>query len=170
MKNTKKIIALISMVFVCTMLFVSVPSAKAQFVLASWDYPDEYGQGLYQYVIHENTTGTEWTPVGGIHYYNETNIHEWEVGYCIKLRIYAHFNSTLTGATDIDDGLNYQRLNITVTDFIGTELFSEDNLTCFYSTSFFDPILWFYGFEVVLEFVPDHGQVYTVITTYEVFW
>jgi len=69
--NVKKKLAILSvvMIIVFGLGFASIPTAKAQFVLA-WDYGDagsdnydEYGQGLYMYVVLENATDTEWTPV-----------------------------------------------------------------------------------------------------------
>ena len=154
----------------------SIPPAKAQFVIA-WDYQDvdkgnfdEYGQGLYMFVVFENVSYSEWTPVGGIYYFNETTSFEWEVGYGIKLRIHTWMNSTLTGATDLADGLNYQRMNVTVTGLLGAVLDSQDDIDNFYSSSFFDPEMWLYGFEVVLNILPVQGYVYSVTITYEVYW
>ena len=163
------------MVLVLMIGFSTIPQAKPQakanpqFVISSWEYPDEYGQGIEGFEMLENSTGS-WAQVGGLYSSSDTHAIEWNASLFIKLRCYTYFNSTLTGASDTDDGKNYQRHNITVTNFNGTILFSQQNFTWFYDDDSIDPPMWFYGYEVVLNFLPEEGQVYTVTVTYEVFY
>ena len=171
-----KIYASIIVLLTMLVLVASIPPAKAQFVIA-WDYQDvdkgnfdEYGQGLYMFVVLENVTDDEWTPVGAIYYFNETNSFEWEVGYGIKLQIYAWMNSTLTGASDLADGLNYLRMNVTVTGLLGAVLDDQPEIDNYYSSSNWDPLIWLYGFYVVLDILPVQGYIYRVTITYEVYW
>ena len=165
------------MIFVSTVA-VTIPPAKAQFVIA-WTYDsesgngfsyDEYGQGLFEYTLWENVTNApNWNAVGGVYYFNETASHEWEVGYGIRLDLYVWMNSTLTDASDLADGLNYIRLNVTVVGY-GVEVYSETNITNFYSSSYFDAEMWLYGYTVEPDFLPLAGIAYTATITYEVYW
>jgi hypothetical protein len=146
--------------------------AKAQFVLASWVYPDEYGQGLYQIEVDENSTGT-WMEYGegGFYEAGDSLLFDWNASVGIRLVVYSRLNSTLTGISDKDEWGPYQRLNVTVVqnNGTGTIVFSQQNITTFYSSSAFGEI-YRYGFMFVLEFLPDWGEIYTVTVTYEVFY
>ena len=167
----KKACALSVVLVLLVMIGVStIPPAKAQsqFVIAGWDYPDEYGQGIEAFEIFGNSTGS-WVQVGGSYGYEDPQIYEWNASVAIKLRCYTWFNSTLTGAIDETDGKNYQQHNVIVTDFNGT-VFSQQNFTWFYADDSIDPPMWFYGYEVVLNFLPEVGMIYTVTVTYEIWW
>ena len=151
-----------------TILFASIPPARAQFVLASWDYPDEYGQGIEAFEIAENSTGS-WVQVGAARGYADSSTIDWNASLFIRLRCYTWFNSTLTGASTTNDGKNYQRHNIIVTNSSAT-VFSQVNFTYFYADDSIDPPMWYYGYEVVLNFLPVAGTIYTVTITYEVYY
>lgn len=164
----KKTIAIILTVITLLILTSSIPPARAQFVLASWDYPDEYGQGISGFTLFGNSTGS-WVQVGDYHSWTEAHVYDWNVSVAIKLRCYTNFNSTLTGASSTTEGKNYQRHNVTVTDSNDAIVFSQNNFTYTGVSTVFAP-MWLYDYEVVLNFLPDYGQVYTVTVTYEVFW
>ena len=176
MKFRTKLIAVTITIVLLVLLVFTVPNqpiipeqlGKAQFVLAEWDYPDEYGQGIEAFEIFENSTGS-WVQVGPAYGYEDNYVHDWNTSVSIKLRCYTWFNSTLTGAIDAADGKNYQRHNITVTN-IGNTTFSQQNLTYFYSDDSIDPPMWYYGYEVVLNFLPVSGNIYIVTVIYEVFY
>ena len=159
-------------------LFLSITTNKdkaapikqtASFALAAWDFPDEYGQGIESFEVFENSSGS-WEQVGGGYGYDETTILEWNVGVAIKLRCYTYFNSTLTGADNIAEGKKYQRHNVSVINIDSTIVFSQQNFTYIDGDSGIDPPLWFYSYEVVLEFLPVEGEYYTVTVGYEIFW
>ena len=140
----------------------------SQFVISSWEYPDEYGQGIEAFEIYENSTGS-WVLISGAYGYEDNyNIDIYANG-SIKLRCYTWFNSTLTGASDTNDGKNFQQHNVTVIN-MGTTIFSQQNFTWFYDDDSINPPMWYYGYEVVLNFLPLEGQVYTVTVTYEVWY
>ena len=166
-KHRNKVCASILVALTVLILIISVPQAKAQFVLASWTGPDEYGNGFNGFEVYGNSTGS-WVQVGGA--YNATDAHdiEWEVGVGIKLRCWTFLNSTKVGATDTADGKNYLQHNVTVTNF-GETIFSQQNFTYFFVSDTLDPI-WLYGYEVVLNFIPEYGQIYTVTIIYEVYY
>jgi len=167
--KTKLCSSLTFLIIVTMMLFVSIPPAKAQFVLASWDYPDEYGQGIESIAITENSTGS-WLPGTTIDY-DEASELDWPyIGAAIKLRVYTWFNSTFIGAIDPDDGKNYQCHNVTVKNFAGTTLFSKANFTYVGCYPSINPPLWKYYYDVILDFLVDYGEIYTVTVIYKIFW
>ena len=166
----KKAIAFILVLLTLGLLFVSIPQAKAnpRFIIASWAYPDEHGQGISQFNLNENSTGV-WLTFGESIEYGDSAEIEWNASVGIKLICYTWFNNTFMGADDLDDGENYQRHNVTVTLGNGTIVFSQQNFTKLSSFDLEDP-MWQYTYFVVLNFLPDWGQIYTVTVTYEVFY
>jgi hypothetical protein len=152
--------------------FASVPTAKAQFTLAAWDYPDEYGQGIATINIEHNTTGS-WLPsswVDATRDYDESSEVSWNVSIFIKLTVRTWFNSTLTGSSDFTEGKNHHRHNITVTRSNGTIVFSQSNFTYGGCYPAINPPMWLYYYDVILNFLPEYGEIYTVTITYEVFY
>ena len=183
--NKIKTLVLVSAIIITLSFSMIAPIAQneinkepAKFAIA-WTYDgisgsasfDEYGQGFYEYYVSENVSSPpNWINVGGIRYFNQSTVIEWEVGVPIQIRIFCFFNSTLTGAPTLDDGLNYQRINVTVTGFLNEVMYEEDDITNFYKTSFFDAEMWLYGYETVLGFLPEEGVTYSVTFTYEIYW
>lgn len=161
--------ALIVLVLVSMVLLAMPRPAPARFALSSWDFPDAYGQGIEGFMIYENSTGS-WVAVDGYHLYDEANIFAWNVSVAMKLHCFTWFNSTLVGATDTDDGKNYQRHSVNVTDNLGGSVFSQQNFTYYSADDGIDPPLWFYEYYVVLNFLPVEGEYYTVTVTYEIYW
>lgn len=177
--DRKKAIALLIAILTISLMVVHVEATptttvneQAQFTIASWDYPDEYGQGMFKILVFENSTES-WVQVGNwLYYYNSTSF-DWDPGVGIKIRVLTTLNSTLTGASDVEDGRNYFRHNVTVTEssmFGATEtVFSQQNFT-----SSGEPDeegdLYFYDYAVVLNFIPLSGNIYTVTVTYEVYY
>ena len=146
----------------------------AQFVLASWDYPDEYGQGIDGFRFYENSTGSwvaapYYNDLGTFYYlhsYDDYSLN-WSEGVAMKLRTYCILNTTLTGAIDEADGQNYQRHSISVTSG-GAPVFNQQNFTYFDVTPWAD--IPMYEYDVILEFLPVAGAIYTVVVTYEIYW
>jgi len=185
----KKALTLFVIVCVCLSLFMFIPPINektptkhgiSKFIIASWDYPKDYGQGIYMIRFYENSTGSwvdaPWYYKGGeldglpfysLHSYDPYTLN-WSAGVAMKLRVHCCLNSTLTGAIDLDDGQNYHRHNVTVTT-AGTTIFSQQNIT-YYDD--YEPIdeIYCYIYEVVLNFLPEQGQIYTIAITYEVFY
>lgn len=148
---------------------ISPRPTTARFILAEWDFPDEYGQGIYDFDVYENSTGS-WVNVGGDTEYDEAGYFNWSVNASIKLKCWSYFNSTLTGAANTNEGRNYLRHNVTV--ILGgtsTVIFSQNNFT--YSNAYTDEDpMWVYSYDVVLNFVPAGGANYRVVVSYEVFY
>jgi len=171
----KKAIASVIALLTIGLLVASIPPAKAQFVLASWDYPDEYGQGirnvaLEQYINGEWVALTDPSPPKGYYYSGSAfNITSGtNGGGNISIVVQCFLNATLCGIDDIDDGPALIRHTITVTNTTAT-VFYQQGFDLTYQTDAYDP-LYFYQYEVVANFVPISGITYTATITYEVFY
>lgn len=140
----------------------------ASFVLAEWEFPDEYGQGIEVFDVFENSTGS-WQNVGGPTMHDESGVFDWEVGVAIRLDVWTWFNSSLMGAETTNEGKLYQRHNVTVTSIDDTIVFSQQNFTYQYGDPI-DPPMFIYMYRVVLDFLPVAGERYTVTVGYEIFW
>ena len=161
-------------VLLFSLLLITTPqNVSSQFVIASWDYPDEYGQGIESLEVFSNQTGS-WLPANWAgdaeREYFESSDFDWNASIFIKLSCWTWFNSTLTGATDWEDGENYHRHRVDVTTINGTVVFSQQNFTFASAFPAIDPPMWYYEYEVILNFLPIAGEIYTVIVTYEIFW
>ena len=177
--DKKKVLALLILVLTISIVLVSrgsrvetiesIPSAtedNPKFVLAEWDFPDEYGQGIDTITVYGNSTGS-WVSVGNYEY-DEVSSLEWNESVGIKLKVWTWFNSTLTGVGSTNEGKLYQRHSVNVTN-LGTTVFSQQNFT--YSNVYTDSApMWYYVYEVVLNFLPVGGEIYSVVVTYEIFW
>ena len=165
-----KIASFAVIVILAVMLVTSIPQAKAQFVLASWTYPDQYGQGIESFELFENSTGS-WSQIGGSYLYDEANIFQWEGHYgSIKIRCYTWFNSTLAEVGSTNEGKLSQRHNVSVTQFNGSVVFSQQNFTYVSADDGIDPPLWLYGYDVILDFTLALDEYYTVTINYEVYY
>jgi len=106
----------------------------------------------------------------GRYYYDSSDVtFDLEyVGSAIRLTVYSWLNSAITGATDTNDGKNYQQHNVVVTASNGTILFSQQNFT--YVTAYDIEPMYYYQYEVILNFLPQAGDIYIVAVTYEFWW
>ena len=176
------VLALLCLVLVATVQQQPVTSelekANPQFIITGWDFLDEYGQGIESVSLWQNSTGT-WGPVTGKQYYYESHAFDWEfVNASIKLRCYFLMNRTLTNTEGSETNApmtNVQRHDISVTNFNGTILFSQQNFTHIASypgTSYgYDSTVWYFVYDVVLNFLPNtYGEIYTATMNYEVWW
>ena len=175
--DKKKVLASLILILTITMIIVycesnlqAIPITKneTQFTISSWAFPDEYGQGIEGFEVFENSTGA-WVPVGGYEGYQEKLVYDWESNGSIKLRCWTWLNSTFMDVATTNEGKALQRHSVIVTNSVGT-IFSQQNFTWFYDDDTIDPPLWFYGYEVVLNFLPLEGQVYTATVTYQLFY
>ena len=168
MKNRNKISGLVIIAFALSLLVVAIPQAKAQFVLSSWDHNDEHGQGIDRIDLYENTTDS-WVNIENPVYYYDSGLVDWNASVFIKLSVWAYFNSSFMGIDDDVEGRNYQRHNVSVIQSNGTIVFSQNNFTYVTVETFLTPPLWHYCYEVILDFIPEYGQIYTVSVTYEIY-
>jgi hypothetical protein len=162
-----RIVAVVTIVLILGVFLTRLPQTEAYFVIAEWDYPDEHGQGIYDFDVYENSTGS-WQNVGGPTEYDESGVFEWEAGVSIKLKAWSYFNSTLSEATTTNEGKLYQRHTVTVI-LLGNTVFSQQNFT-YSNVDTSEAPMWVYSYDVILNFIPAAGAIYTVTVTYEVFW
>jgi len=176
MKKKTKSLALLCMILMLPFAFLNVHPTNAQFIIASWDYPDEYGQGIRNVAIEQYIDGawvgiTVPSPPQGYYYgpsaFNistggESNGSLWIAVQCF-------LNATLCDISDIDDGPALIRHTITVSTSTNSSVFYQENFTLTYQTDFAAP-LYFYQYEVFTDFVPQDGTTYTAIITYEVLY
>ena len=176
-RNTILAIAVIVMIPVAVIL-APIPQAKAQFVMASWDYPDEYGQGVYGFFVLDNSSGSFMPWSGPIILPDNASIFEAEAGISLGLEMRITVNYTFLGLEDPDPynhsaelhpALNYVRLNVTVTA-LAEVVFSQDNFTYNLEAGDMGDGVWYYGQEVFFDFLTVSGTVYIVTVTYEVYY
>ena len=151
----------------------SVPTGKAQFVLASWDYPDEHGQGIEAFRAYQNISGS-WvslTPFD-ITSGESTALEINETATGVKILVKCWLNNTVVGAADFENGKNYIRHNVTLTligDISAETIFSLQNFTYTTGTDAQDP-MFYYQYEGIIPFSPIGGQTYRAAVTYEIYW
>ena len=169
MNHRKKINVLVVVVVVSMMLIVPIQPAKAQFILAGWDYPAEYGQGIEEIRVYENISG-EWkslTPFGMLPGGSTVfDINSTATG--IQILVKCWLNNTVVGAVDFEDGKNYLRHNVTLT-LNGETIFSQNNFTYSGGTDAQDPI-FFYIYYVDMPFSPIGGLTYIAVVYYEIYY
>lgn len=146
----------------------SIPPAKAQFVLAGYEYPDDFGQGIERVIIYENSTGS-WVFVQNYDYDDSQLTLEWAAGPAIKLRVYSWANGTLVGAGSANEAKNYFKHNVSVVDVHSAVMFEKQNFTYYDHFEEASP-MWLYFYDVVIDFIPISGQTYYVTIFYEVYY
>ena len=166
-RNTILAVAVIVMIPVAVIL-APIPEAKAQFVLSSWSYPDEYGQGINYFTAYTNESGG-W-PLWRTISYVDTSNFEIPIGSAIRLMVHCWLNSTLVGASSLADGKNYIQHSAIVELGNGTVIFNLQNFTYNGGDAGINPPLYYYEYYVILDFISEAGLIYTVTITQEVFW
>jgi len=179
----KKVLALITLFLVVGSMIMYVnykherrtiksndPADTTQFVLSSWDYPDEYGQGIESIYAYENSSGS-YVEYPGSPYSSSDNIQlEKNITGYVWLQLICWFNRSHVGIPNIfPQGINRIRHTVNVTQSNGTVVFSQTNFTKTASSQAFDP-LWWLRYDVVLAFQPTAGEVYTATISYDIYW
>lgn len=143
-------------------------NAPARFVISSWSYPDDYGQGVHLISIYENSTGS-WVQVDDHFYYDVSTIYDWNHSVGMKLYAFSWFNGTLAEETNTTLAQSLQRHNLTVTDAFGTVVYSQENFTYFGVSDAYSPMLY-YSYEHELDWLPNASQQYYITLTYEIYY
>lgn len=167
----QRIVASVGLIMLVSIFLISTPTPTrgAQFVIAGWSFPDEYGQGIDALTVYENSTGF-WYIIGGFSpnvLYNGGAEFNWTAGLGIKIRVHCQLNSTHVGVSSTDEGKNYLRHNVTVTTNNGTTVFSQQNLTYYAAGALAE--MYSYDYDVILNFLPEAGEIYTATITYEIY-
>lgn len=142
-------------------------SEYCYFNIASWEFPDSNGQGIYACSFETNSSGS-WLPWRTtIFYYNDTLLSMNESKY-LRLRVYVNLNQTLVGAASLADGKNFLRVNVSVSNNLGSIVFSLDNMT--YEGGHDYTTYYQYWYVNILNFTPLSGELYSIIINYEVYY
>lgn len=161
----KKIYAILITVFVCALLVVTPKSANAQFIVASWDYPDEYGQGISTILMY-----IDGDLEGFCNYNNASNEFIISEGGNITLRVTTYINQTTVGVSTVEDGKLYIRHSVVVTTPSNSSLFSKQNFT-YYDGALVPPTNRItYTYIIWLDVLWVAGTVYTATINFEVFY
>ena len=147
-------------------IYQPVQTKNAKFVLAGWDYPDEYWQGIKGINIYENSTGSWVLKYGTIEPDDDTTF-DWVAGVAIKLRVWTDLNSTLVGVSTTAEGQLYLRHSVNVTH-VSTNVFSQQNFTYFGVST--EAEIYTYSYDVVLDFIPAEGSTYIAMIDYEIYY
>lgn len=170
-KMSKRIMTLLVMLILVSMMLFALPRAKAnphfQFALASWSYPDDYGQGIHTWYAQSNRTGS-WVTIEAKNYLQDETPIEWNVSQAIRMLVTASMNRTLLGLNDTDIGKRYIQHDVTVTDQFGSTVFSQQNFT--FNYVLVDVDIYWYQYYVILDFLPLEAEFYTVTINCEIYW
>jgi hypothetical protein len=159
----KKVSAILIAIFVCALLVVT--PVKAQFIVASWEYPDEYGQGISTIMLYEDGDLE-----GFCNYNNASNEFIISEGDNITLRVTTYINQTVVGVGTVEAGKAYIRHSIVISTPSNSSFFSQQNFT-YYSGALVPPTNRIvYTYTVWLNVVWVAGTTYTATITFEVFY
>jgi len=163
MKHRKKTIGLLLVLVVSMILIVPIQPAKAQFILASWDYPDEHGQGIVYFEVYNGSqllATWESDEITSMEIYSDTNL---------TLAVYCWLNNDIVYADGFEDAKNYFRHSVIVSAPSNSSVFSQQNFTYIDGSDTSAPMFW-YRYDVILDIPFVDGESYTVVVTYEVYY
>ena len=177
--NHRKKISILVVLVVLMMLILPIRSAKAQFVLSSWSFPDEYGQGIYRIRVKENSTGAFLdipNPVLGYWYHdNASNVrlnHSTTTALFFAVSVY--FNYTKMGLEHPGDNQVARNL-FKITIEMKLSLYDEvswpqQNMTYDTFLGQVEEGIWAYTYTCLVEVLLVAGEIYTVVITYEIYY
>ena len=154
-------------------LLISIPPAKAQIILATWEYDNGYGEGIEVIYISENSTGSFLGIYDGPAYTLWNDLRPLELNHTantvIKIWPYVNLNHTLRGLSDNASAFAIMRVGVVVSVGSNTSYFSQENLT--WSDVVYDdtPTTWSFGCWVILPFLITSGVTYVITLTYEIY-
>lgn len=163
----KRIVSTISLIVLVSLLLVVTPhpANSAKFILAGWDYPDEYGQGISTIMLYEDGDLE-----GFCNYNNASNEFIISEGDNITLRVTTYINQTLVGVGTVEAGKQYIRHSIVISTPSNSSFFSQQNFT-YYSGALVPPTNRIvYTYTVWLNVVWVEFTIYTAIITFEIFY
>ena len=168
----KKIVAGLFMVLTLGILVTSIQPAKAQFILASWGYPDEYGQGVDEVYVAHNKSGSFVNFAGSPYSSGDDTTIELFLGagYHLRFIVYVQLNRThISLSKPWNDGHLFIRLAVTVTNNSASVVFSQQNLTYDGFGGTADQVEW-YKYSVIPDFILIDGTIYTAVLSYEIYY
>jgi len=184
MKQRNKLIAVVCAILTMVALGIAtIPNVTIQptdtqierpvkFVLSSWAYSGtEYGQGIVA-VSMGWLNGSTYDNCGWFWPYTEFSDFEhggeWFYNTTLVLSVGLYMNGTFVGVDDWETGLNYVRLNLTISTLENGTVFSENNLTYAYGLDEALAPNYYYVFNASISCFNTFA-VYTATVTYEVY-
>lgn len=160
---------LLVMMIMCVLVVTIQPVRSAKFVLAAWDYPDDYGQGIEAARVYQNVSGS-WVSLTPFDLTSgdSTALEINETATGVKILVKCWLNNTVVGAIDFEDGKNYLRHNVNLV-LLGDTVFSLQNFTYTAGTDALDP-MFYYQYEGIIPFSPVGGAIYMAVVTYEIYY
>lgn len=148
------------------------PVQSTQFVLSDLGPLDDYGQGIWIIQVRNETEslGSFYSTDHPTHNYS-ANVVEIPQGENVSLAVFTWVNGTYLGFASLAEGKNLIRHNVSV--FISgrmneTAVFSQANFTYVTGTDGAAP-MYYYRYDVNLDFVPVGGLIYQVVVFFEVY-
>lgn len=168
----KKILAFVVMASIFLVGFIATTAqpvdAQPSFVVATWDNPDQYGQGISTWYLQTNTSGT-WATVEASGYLDaDPSPVAWNASDPVRVLTWVSLNYSLCGAISLENGKNYVMQKVNVTDSSDTLMFSEVNGT--YIQGIENEGLYWYQYGFVWDFLPVSGEVYSIAIYYWVYY
>lgn len=167
----RSLLATTIIVILSVLLIATPPPVKsAKFVLASWSYPDEYGQGIDAIRLHQYLDG-EWVALDGGFEVTPDDSTTFDISAFgpINITVKCWLNNTLVGASSFEDGKNYIRHSVIVSTLDNSSVFSQENFTYYQGTDALDP-MFYYFYRVTMDFIPEYSTIYTAVISYEIFY
>jgi len=155
--------------------FQSKPTEITRFVVAGWDYPDVYGQGIDDMSVYQWVNGQfkGLTQFGlDPDYAGRTTVDiygDGDGGGNITIYVDCWLNGTLTGADSLEAGKSYLRHSVNLASPENSSIFSQQNFTYSDGSDSQAP-MYFYIYNVTLDFTPVSGVSYTVTIDYDVYY
>ena len=165
-------VAIISLLLILFILPIATPqkAESAKFILSSWSYPDEYGQGIEFVTVYQNVSGSwELLSDGNIIPTASTAFEINETITGIKIRVRCWLNNTMVGASDITDSKKYIRHNATLFLAGGIDpVYSLENFTFETGGSGYYPMYW-YDYNGTIPFDFASGMTYILYVNCEIY-
>lgn len=169
MERTTQTLLLLILVLSLPAVTYIAPQSKPDhslFVLSSWDYPDEYGQGIDAIRLWQYLSGS-WQSLTPFDYGNTGNdtFVISETGP-LTVQVKGYVNATHVGASTLAEGQNYVRHSALVTTPSNISVFSLQNFTYVTATDSLSP-MFYYFYNATLNFTPQPATIYTCEITME---
>lgn len=168
-----RILTACSIIIVLSVLsFASIPPTKANFIIASWDYPDEYGQGVYEIRIYQYINGwyglSETTWGWGPNAENDA-FEIFANATAVYILLKCEMNNTRVNASSLADGENYIQHSGELIQLGHGIIDTVGNFTLYSSSDASDP-MFEYWYNCTFEFSPIGGVNYKAVLNIEIYW
>lgn len=167
-----RMVSVVFVILIMSLLITTRPpqTTAAQFVIAGWTAPDEYGQGFYIITPYQNSSGSFVTipnPDTGIGNWYRENTTTAELNFTANtaLRFDARVlvNHTLLGfaPAESEDGRNYFRLHLEMS-VAGDSVFTLQNMTYDSLWGIFEVGIWWFSYVDIVDYILEPATIYTV--------